>query len=44
MCSSILALKGRKISLMQLELQLAQVSLYKKKKFKLQGIGSLYEQ
>ena len=42
-CSSILVLKWRQVSPMQLELQLAKVNLYTRKDFKSLGIGSLYE-
>ena len=42
-CSSILVLKWRQVSPIQLELQLAQVNLYTRKDFKSLGIGSLYE-
>ena len=41
-CSSILDLKWRQISPMQLELQLAQVNLDTRKDFKSLGIGALY--
>ena len=42
-CSSVLVLKWRQFSLMQLELQLALVNLYTRKYFKSSGIGSLYQ-
>ena len=42
-CSSILVLKWRQVSPMQLELQLAQVNVYTRKDFKSLGIGSLSE-
>ena len=41
-CSSILVLKWREVSLMWLELQLAQVNFYSRKDFKSLGIGSLH--
>ena len=42
-CSSILVLKWRQVSPIQLELQLAQVNLYTRKDFRSLGIGSLYQ-
>ena len=42
-CYSILVLKWRQVSSIELELQLAQVNLYTRKDFKSSGIGSLYE-
>ena len=42
-CSSILVLKWWQVSLINLELQLAQVDLYTSRDFKSSGIGPLYE-
>ena len=42
-CSSILVLKWRQVTPIELELQFAQVNFYTRKDFKSSRIGSLYE-